>query len=71
MVIGYVENYIGKDTIVMWFYRKQEVFPPGSNLPETQWVKIFKRRLCPKARQHVLNQILANHSRLVVLGRGT
>lgn len=58
--IGFIENYIGKDKIVFWFYRDVN----GT------WKRIATQKIHRKNRQATLNRILLKSS-LVPLGLGT
>ena len=58
--IGYVENYIGGDKIVLWFYRKRL----------GRWFIAHRTTMTPAQREAKLLE-LSNKSLLVDLGRGT
>lgn len=71
MVIGYVENYIGPNIVVLWFYQQKRVVDPIFKTTEFQWVKIYTQTVSQEKRQKILYELQAKHTKLVILGRGT
>lgn len=60
MMIGFTENYIGKDKVVLWFYKKVE----------NRWYKVHSETVDISTRAAKLKEVLSKAS-LVPVGRGT
>lgn len=70
MTIGYVENYIRDDLIVLWFYRRTSRINKATCAVDEIWKRVESRRVTPKQRSQILTQILENGAGLIDLGRG-
>lgn len=71
MVIGYSENYIGPDEILLLFYRRRSKVSNQSWGVEERWVLSHKLRVHKSKREGYLQKLLGSGVTLRPLARGT
>jgi hypothetical protein len=71
MVIGYVENYIGNDKIMLTFYRKKSLVNKYTYAVIERWILSHKLKVHKDKREFHLDKLLNSGVTLQPLARGT